>query len=361
MAGLRQAAVAARRLVRTAAPAEGGGEPGGLAQRRAGGDDGGVRGIVASIAIGLAGCGGPAGRCPPAAPAVGAGGGAGTPAVDAPVAPAIPAARAAWWRAVRDGAPPPAGASADALVPELEAMLASPDPVARDELAFGVLARWLAADGPLSAAAVTGLRERLTARTAAPAVAGDAVFARSFAALALSAIAAREVAAPAWTDAELDAQVTAAVAYAGHEIDLRGHTGATGWAHAAAHTADWMKFLARHPRLDAGQASHLLAGVTALIVRRDAVRYSHGEDERLAAAVRAVVRRGLLADAAVDAWLAAVAAPLAEGFPDPYDAARCAAQRNARDLLVSVFVALSFDPAPGAAAALARLRAFMSR
>ncbi len=310
---------------------------------------------AAWIAIALAGCGGarpPDARAPAAA--------APTIAPTAPtptIAPTISAARQAWWRAVRDAGAPPVGTSADALVPELEAMLAAPDPEVRDGLGFGVLAGWLRGDGPLTAAAVDGLRDRLTARTAAPPVVGDAVFARSFAALTLSAIAAREVAAPAWSDATLEAQIAAAVAYAGREVDLRGHTGSAGWAHAAAHTADWMKFLARHPRLTADQAARLLAGVEALVTRRHGARFSHGEDERLAATVRAVVRRRLLDDAAIDAWLARIAAPIALGFPEPFDPVLYATQRNARDLLVSCFVALSFDPEPGAAAALARLRA----
>lgn len=275
--------------------------------------------------------------------------------------PPITTERAAWWRAVRDGAPLPAGTTADQLLAELEAMLTSPDPVVRDELAFGVLAGWLRPGGPLTPSARAGLRDRLTARAAAPPVAGDAVFGRSFAALTLSAIAAREVAEPAWTDAELDAQVEAAASYAAREVDLRGHTGATGWAHAAAHTADWMKFLARHPRLTAAQAGRLLDGVAALVVRRHGARLYHGEDERLAAAVRAVVRRGLVDDEALERWLGQLAGPLAEAFPEPFDPALYAAQRNARDLLVSCFVALSFDPAPEAAAALARLRALMTR
>ena len=92
-------------------------------------------------------------------------------------------------------------------------------------------------------------------------------FAMSFAVLVLSVVAAREVAHPAWSAAELDAQIAAAVAYAGRETDLRGYTGAAGWAHAAAHTADWVKFLARHPALTRAQATRLLGAITALAAR----------------------------------------------------------------------------------------------
>lgn len=257
-------------------------------------------------------------------------------------------------------APAPAAAAAPTTLAELEVLLASPDPAVRDQIAYETLARQLMTEGALDDAAVAGLRDRLVARTAAPLAPGDAVFARSFAALVLSVIAAREVARPTWTEATLDAQLAAAAAYAGRELDLRGHTGATGWAHAAAHTADWLKFLGRHPRLTAARGQVILDAITALVARRHGARLSHGEDERLAAAARAVLRRGLVDDAALDAWLARVAAPIAAGWPDPFDPALYAAQRNARDLLVSLFVALSFDDEPAAAAALARLRAFMT-
>lgn len=283
------------------------------------------------------------------------------PAPATPTAPALTspldATARAEWDALRAAKTPPPDAAA--RVPTLEAMLTATDPAVRDGLGYELLARWLQADGALDAATVRGLRDRLVARTAGPIVAGDAVFARSFAALVLSVITAREVAAPTWTAAELDAQVTAAAAYAARETDLRGFTGASGWAHAAAHTADWMKFLARHPALTAAQAATLLDGVTALVARGHGVRLSHGEDERLAATVRAVARRDLLDDAALDRWLTAVAAPLAAGWPEPFDPALYANQRNARDLLVSCFVALSFDDSPGAARAMARLNAAM--
>ncbi len=283
------------------------------------------------------------------------------PVVEAPVTPALTspldATARAEWDALRAAKTPPPDAAA--RVPTLEAMLAATDPAVRDGLGYELLARWLQADGALDAATVRGLRDRLVARTAGPIVAGEAVFARSFAALVLSVVTAREVTAPTWTAAELDAQVTAAAAYAARETDLRGFAGASGWAHAAAHTADWMKFLARHPALSAAQAATLLDGVTALAARGHGVRLFHGEDERLAATVRAVARRDLLDDAALDRWLAAVAAPLTAGWPDPFDPALYANQRNARDLLVSCFVALSFDDSPGAARALARLNAAM--
>lgn len=315
---------------------------------------GGMRLAVAISLSLVAACRAPAPRCPaPAAPTI-----ASAPTPAAPTS-SLTAERRAWWEAVRAAKAPPAGTAAATLVPELEAMLTATDPTVRDGLGYEILAAWLQQPAILDDAAARGLRDRLVARTAGPIVAGDAVFARSFAALVLSVVAAREVAHPAWTAAELDAQIAAAASYAGRETDLRGYTGAAGWAHAAAHTADWVKFLARHPALTRDQATRLLDAIAALAARDHGARFSHGEDERLAAAVRAVARRELLDDAALDAWLATVIAPIARGWPDPFDPIAYATQRNARDLLVSCFVALSFDDSPGAARALARLTAAM--
>lgn len=267
----------------------------------------------------------------------------------------------ARWRALlgKDMALPPP-VEAGELLRRLEPLLADPDPARRDGVAYALYARILLADGAVTDADANALRDRLVARTAAEPVAGDAVFERSFAALVLSVIAAREVAHPVWETSSLDAQIAAATTYAAGEIDLRGHTGPSGWAHAAAHTADWLKFLGRHPALTSAQAVRLLDGVTSLAARAHGARFAWGEDERLAAAARAVLRRGLVDDASVDAWLARVGAPLAAGWPDPFDAGVFATQRNARDFLVSLFVALSFDDAAPAAAALARLRVFMA-
>lgn len=308
---------------------------------------------TALLALGLMACATAAPSAPPSSPA---------PSAPSTAAPSLSPEARALWEAARAGAPLPSGARADDHVDGLLALLASPSAEQRDRLGYETLVRWVAVGGPLTEASVDRLRDALVARTAGPIVDGDAVFARSFAALGLAAITAREVAAPRWDDATLAAQLAAATAYAARETDRRGYTGAdTGWAHSAAHTCDWLKFLARHPRLDAAGARAILDAVTATVTRPAGWRLSHGEDERAAAAIRAVARRGLVTDGELDAWLGALAAPLAAGWPEPFDPAVYATQRNVRDVLVSAFVALSFDDSPGGAAALARLRALLAR
>lgn len=184
----------------------------------------------------------------------------------------------------------------------------------------------------------------------------DAVFGRSFAALALSLVAARELAAPRWTAAELAEQLAAAQTYAARERDLRGYVPGKGWAHAVAHTADWMKMLGRHPLLSPAQAEALAHALVELAVRRHGVRLAHGEEDRLAAALRSLIDRGALPEAVLDKLLARLLEPVRAGWPSPFDPTLYAAQRNALALFYTLFTSLSLSDTPAAAAALARLR-----
>jgi hypothetical protein len=254
----------------------------------------------------------------------------------------------------------PAGADAAALCDELVGWLPALDPAIRDGIAYTLLERWIARDGLVDAGALRGIERRLRAMRRAGlggAPDPDAVFGRSFAALGSAIVVERERAAPAWSDAELAEAIADAGWYAANEADLRGYVEGRGWAHAAAHTADWLRGLARHPRLGRAGAAALLDAVLALVLRPHGVSFHHGEDARLTAPVVALLGRDLLDDAAVRAALERLAAA-AKRWEEPFDMRWYAAQRNARNLLVSVYAALALDrgpPSPAASAARATL------
>lgn len=295
---------------------------------------------------------------------------AATPTATPPAAPVaepspLSAERLALWRAVHaDGDRVPAGQRAEDLLPELETMLGATDPAIRDDLAYSVLEAWIVRARVLGPEAVRGLGERLAARLTAPVTAGesDAVFGRSFSALILALVARRELDTPFLDDAGLAALLAALTHYATHETDLRGYVEGRGWAHAPAHTADALAVVARHPRLGATQAGAILNAVLGFTVRRHGHNLHHGEDSRLAQPVLALVRRGLVDGAPLQAFLDALAAPLREPWPATFDPQLYAAQRNARNLLYTLMVALSLMPAddPHAASALQRVRATIS-
>ncbi len=285
----------------------------------------------------------------------------------APPAPALSAQRLEFWRAVHaNGDQVPAGQRAEDLVPELETMLASIDPSIRDDLAYNVLEAWIFKAKLLGPEALRGLALRLADRLTLPTDVSktdtpetDAIFGRSFAALILAVVARRELDTPFLDDAGLAALIAALTGYAAHETDLRGHVEGRGWAHAPAHTADALAVLARHPRLTIVQAGDILNAVRGFTVRRHGYNLHHGEDSRLAQPVLALVRRGLVDGPPLQAFLAALVAPLTEPWPAVFDPTLYAAQRNGRNLLYTLMVALTLMPADDAhvAAALLQLRA----
>lgn len=278
------------------------------------------------------------------------------------VTPTLPDERLVFWRALHaDGDRVPAGRRVEDLLPELETMLGATDPTVRDDLAYGVLEAWIVRAKLLGPDALRGLGERLEARLTGPIPAGegDAVFGRSFSALVLALVARRELDTPFLDDAGLAALLAALTQYATHETDLRGYVEGRGWAHAPAHTADALAVVARHPRLGAAQAGAILDAVLGFTVRRHGYNLHHGEDSRLAQPVLALVRRGLVDGAPLQAFLDALTAPLREPWSATFDPALYAAQRNARNLLYTLMVALSLMPAddPHAASALQQVRA----
>lgn len=270
--------------------------------------------------------------------------------------------RIARLRAIQaDGGRIPANGNVLSLSQELVSLLADPDPEVRDGLAFELLYTWVQQQRLLSADALKALGAQLEpalrvpsaepSSGAAPAEGPDpCVFGRSFAALALSLIVARDVDEGFLSAQELHAQVEMASRYAGEERDLRGFTGEHGWAHAAAHTADWLLALSRHPSLTQEDAQRVLGAVSHLLLRPHGFVLHHGEDGRLAQPVLTLLRRDAVATSSIDAWVAEFLEPLREPMSADPRQPLYARQRNARNMLFTLFVALSLEQEPSAAA-----------
>jgi hypothetical protein len=266
------------------------------------------------------------------------------------------------WKAIAatEDRLPPAGTAAAALVPELIEYLGSPDPVRRDRIGYEQLARWISRD-VLTADEVRAVMQQLVANLAGPLDAPDGVFRRSFSALVLAEIANRDRKRPFLTVAERRALLAAAVAYAGRETDLRGHVGAKGWAHAAAHTGDLLAQLAQLAELTDDDRAQVYDAVAALTTRRHGAIYAYGEDGRLAVAVSAAAKAGVPATATT-ALVTALRAPLVERMTPDFDAGLFAAQRNARNLLFTLYVhgSLSPEATPGERALFDAVRALLA-
>lgn len=262
----------------------------------------------------------------------------------------------------------PAGESATALLVAMNPLLASPDPVLRDDVAFSAAERWIVRDRIV---APDGLRTLLSLWSAnlddgLGASGDDRVFTRSFSALSLSLIAAREVATPFLTADEAQRLFERLLDYFQRERDLRGFDAERGWMHSVAHTADAFKFLARGRHWAAANLPRLLDAVRAKIEASDAV-FAWGENGRLALALHSAARRPDADVAAVGRWIAQWptdhAALWANGpLVHPVRFARV---ENATQVLRSLYAALAMEQSPTpqgesvrrtTLAALARLR-----
>jgi hypothetical protein len=268
--------------------------------------------------------------------------------------------RDAWLALAKSGFAVPAGTTASALLVEMNALLASPDPVLRDEVAYSAAERWILRD---KAVAPDDLRRLLTLWSVnlddGLGTAGDdRIFKRSFSALCLSLVAAREVAAPFLTAAEVQQLFDRLLDYFARERDLRGYDATRGWMHTVAHTADAFKFLARTAAFAPANLGRLLDGVRAKIESADGV-FVWGENDRLAWALHAAVRRADADTAAFEAWTARwVEDHKALWAAGPQvDPVRFARVENAKQILRSLAAILAMEQTPTANGEKARLAA----
>jgi hypothetical protein len=258
----------------------------------------------------------------------------------------------AFWRAIaHDHYTPPRGSDIPALAEELTGLLSSPDPELRDEIAYSTLTSWVFQQKLLDAAALRTLSARLLANMTR----GigdrdtDSVFGRSFSALVLSVVVARDNADP-FLDADDWHRIEAgALAYLAAEQDVRGYDAAKGWMHSAAHTADLLKFLGRSRHLDAAGQRLVLDAIAQKLTTASVV-FTHGEDERFARAVLSLTSRKDFADAAFTAWLQQTR----PAVPEHPSVAQLRAAQNWKNLLAKLEVLLSNDPQPSDAAVAAR-------
>jgi hypothetical protein len=271
--------------------------------------------------------------------------------------------RAAWVALAKTGFLLPEAQSAFSLLVEMNALLSSPDPVLRDEVAYSAAERWILRERKL---APTELRELIKQWSAnlengLGEPADDRVFGRSFSALCLSVVAASDLDAPFLAPAEARALFERMLDYLQRETDLRGFDPTRGWMHAVAHTSDTLKFLSRNPKLAAGTDSRLLAAIRSKLDSTTAV-FDWGENERMALALQSAVRRDDADPAALDAfathWVNAHRALWANG--PVVNTVQFARVENAKQVMKSLYAALSMEAAPtptGAAAAKSLLAA----
>jgi hypothetical protein len=197
----------------------------------------------------------------------------------------------------------PESVRASNLILEVEPWLGAPDPSLRDGLAETLCARWIRGglldDDELRAAVARRCRdlERGLGEKG-----DDEVLLRSFSALTLDALAARDLERPYLGEDGVHALVTTALDYLAREKDLRGWDARVGWIHATAHTADLLRRLARNPELCDADQDAIVAGLEEKLSNVDLV-FTHGENRRLAQVLVALMSRKDCRVAPIEAWI----------------------------------------------------------
>lgn len=273
-----------------------------------------------------------------------------------------------WIAMARGGFVVPRGTPAAELLLDMAPLLASADPVLRDEVAYSAAERWILRDRVVTP---DDLR-RLIARWSAMlddglgATGDDRIYGRSFAALCLSIAAARHVATPFFDAREAQALTERLFDYLSRERDLRGFDAGGGWMHAIAHTADAFKFLARSGHWTPANTARLFTLLSDKAGEVEGV-FQWGEPQRIGFALAAALRRDDADPATLDRWIATLDAEFRALWSKgpvvtPRDFARV---ENRLQMLRGLHTALAMDAAPtttgeaarrAAIAALARLR-----
>ncbi len=208
-----------------------------------------------------------------------------------------------WQQVLESNMAVPAERPLNDLTAELVTMLGSVDPVERERVAYAVLATWLS-EGVYDDLLVSfgdGVAKGLTVRLGE--VVGDAVFRRTSSALVLGACVARD-------NGALLLPVDAVVSWADRgltwfvrEKDLRGFVHDKGWAHAVAHGANLIGALARSRHFHHTELAVLLDVIADRLVAPTDYRLTHGEDDRLAKATMAILRRDVVSPPTLEAWV----------------------------------------------------------
>ena len=227
-------------------------------------------------------------------------------------APSISAAGethdAAFWKAIKDhNFAVPSQESAGALALEIANLAASTDPSLRDGCGYETLVAWIYRDNLLTGEHLETLRRKLLPRMISHIGESDndTVFARSFSALYMSILAAQDLRKPFSSAAAFKETLDTALRCYAEEKDLRGYVPGKGWAHATAHVADLLKFLARSPHLSAEDQKRIVNGVSQRC-RTAHLVFTWGEDARMAAALVSIVDRKDFSASPFETWFQAL-------------------------------------------------------
>ena len=168
----------------------------------------------------------------------------------------------------------------------------------------------------------------------------DFVFLRTFSVLLLAEIVYNDNKKPLLEKAQVDDILTKALSYLDAEKDPRGFIPVKGWAHALAHTADLLQELGKSQLLELSDLENILQGIAGKFVHSTNWIYIHGEDERLANTVTAILQRDLVTIESLTGWLRSLIEPENSWKGSYADDGQSKAYHNTRNFLRSLLIAV---------------------
>jgi len=168
----------------------------------------------------------------------------------------------------------------------------------------------------------------------------DSVFLRTFSVLLLAEIVHNDKKKPLLDKEQIQAVLSKGLWYLDAEKDPRGFIPIKGWAHALAHTADLMLVLGRNRQITKADLEKILQGISNKLVNTTNWVYIHGEDERLANAVMAILGRGLVLVEFLNEWLKSFTEPENSWKGAYMDEGQAKAFNNVRNFLRSLWISV---------------------
>lgn len=179
------------------------------------------------------------------------------------------------------------------------------DPVLRDESIYNIFVRWIEEDRFSQEQLLHFLQISIDDQHlmyGIGSLGNDSVFTRTFSVLIIASILCKNN-EKAFLSPDFMRQIKNRVlAYYASEKDLRGYVSHDGWAHSVAHGADAIDELARCSIFGEKDLQGMLKALQQKICQGNYV-YIDGEIDRINVAVRTILKRKLIDEEDVTAWL----------------------------------------------------------
>ena len=235
----------------------------------------------------------------------------------------------------------PDGFALDELNKTLFGYLGDTDPELRDDIAYIVYANFLKREMYSKEEICAHVNKLLSnLEVGIGETESDSVFLRTFSVLFLAEIVHNDNKKPLLDEDTIQSILSKGLWYLDAEKDPRGFIPIKGWAHALAHTADLMLVLGKNRQTTKDDLEKILQAISNKLVNSTNWVYIHGEDERLANAVMAILGRGLVSGEFLNEWLNSFTEPEKSWQGAYVEEGQAKAFHNIRNFLRSVWSAV---------------------